>query len=79
MIIFHPAGEKGTECRDLAHSHALMSKAIWIDLFAPTEQEEIIVDMALSVDLPTHREMQDIEVSRRLYKEDNALFMTGPS
>ena len=76
MIIFHLAGEKGTECRDLGHSHALMSKAIWIDLVAPTEQEEIIVDMALSVDLPTHREMQDIEVSRRLYKEDNALFMT---
>ena len=76
MIIFHAAGEKGTECRDLGHSHALMSKAVWIDLFEPTEQEEIILDMAFSIDLPTRREMQDIEVSRRLYKEDNALFMT---
>ena len=76
MIIFHPAGEKGMECHDLAHSHALMNKAVWIDLFEPTEQEEIIVDMVLGIDLPTRREMQDIEVSRRLYKEDNALFMT---
>lgn len=76
MIIFHPAGEKGMECRDLGQSHALMNKAVWIDLFAPTEQEEIIVDMVLGIDLPTRREMQDIEVSRRLYKEDNALFMT---
>jgi len=76
MIIFHPAGEKGMECQDLAHSHALMNKAVWIDLFEPTEQEEIIVDMVLGIDLPTRREMQDIEVSRRLYKEDNALFMT---
>jgi len=76
MIIFHPAGEKGAECRDLGHSHALMSKAVWIDLFQPTEQEEIILDMAFSIDLPTPREMQDIEVSRRLYREDNALFMT---
>ena len=77
MIIFHPAGEKGIECRDLGHSHALMGKAVWIDLFKPTEQEEIIVDMAFSIDLPTPREMQDIEVSRRLYKEDGALFMTA--
>jgi len=76
MIIFHPAGEKGTECRDLGRSHALMNKAVWIDLCEPTEQEEIILDMAFSIELPTRREMQDIEVSRRLYKEDNALFMT---
>jgi magnesium transporter len=76
MIIFHPAGEKGVECHDLGQSHALMNKAVWIDLFEPTEQEEIIVDMVLGLDLPTRREMQDIEVSRRLYKEDNALFMT---
>ena len=76
MIIFYPVGEKGIECRDLAHSHALMNKAVWIDLFEPTEQEEIIVDMVLGIDLPTRREMQDIEVSRRLYKENNALFMT---
>ena len=33
--------------------------------------------MAFRIDLPPRREMQDIEVSRRLYKEDNALLMTG--
>jgi len=77
MITFHPAGEKGTECRDLGRSHALIKKAVWIDLFEPTEQEEIVLDMAFSIDLPTRREMQDIEISRRLYKEDNALFMTS--
>jgi magnesium transporter len=77
MITFHLASEKGVECVDIAHSHALMSKAVWIDLFEPTEQEEIILDMVFSIDLPTRREMQDIEVSRRLYKEDDALFMTS--
>ena len=77
MIIFHPAGEKGIECRDLARSHALVEKAVWIDLIEPTEQEEIILDMAFSVDLPTRVEMHDIEVSRRLYKEGGALFMTA--
>src|SRR2546421_12180468 len=32
--------------------------------------------MAFGIDLPTHREMQEIEVSRRLYKANDALFMT---
>ena len=77
MITFHPAGEKATDCTDLGHCHELMRRATWIDLYQPTEQEEIIIDMAFGVDLPTHREMQDIEVSRRLYKADNALFMTA--
>jgi magnesium transporter len=77
MITFHSASEKGVKCTDLGHSHAHMRKALWIDLFEPTEQEEIIVDMVFSIDLPTHREMQDIEVSRRLYKTDDALFMTA--
>src|SRR5688572_18072949 len=77
MIIFHSAGERGVECSDLGHCHGLMRNAVWIDLFEPNEQEEIIVDMAFSIDLPTHREMQDIEVSRRLYKAENALFMTA--
>ncbi|HEV3410030.1 MAG TPA: magnesium transporter CorA family protein [Chthoniobacterales bacterium] len=76
MITFHAAGEKGTECRELARSHALIQKAAWIDVFEPSEQEEIILDMAFSIDLPTRREMQDIEVSRRLYREGNAVFMT---
>ncbi len=77
MITFHPAGEKGTVCTDLGHCHTLMKSAVWIDICNPTEQEEIIVDMAFSIDLPTRREMQDIEVSRRLYKLDDALFMTA--
>lgn len=76
MIVFHPAGEKGIECTDLGHCHALMQKAIWIDLFEPTEQEEIIMDMVFSVELPTRREMQDIEMSRRLYRTDEAVVMT---
>jgi magnesium transporter len=77
MIIFHAAGERGVECSDLGHCHKLMNQAVWIDLYKPTEQEEIIVDMAFSIDLPTRSEMQDIEVSRRLYKVDSDLFMTA--
>lgn len=77
MITFHLAGQRGIECTDLAHCHRYMREAIWIDLHKPTEQEEIIVDAACGIELPTQREMQDIEVSRRLYKGDQALYMTA--
>jgi magnesium transporter len=77
MITFHPAGGPGVVCTDLGHCHELMRKSVWIDMFQPNEQEEIIADMAFGVDLPTHREMQEIEISRRLYKVDNSLFMTA--
>jgi magnesium transporter len=48
-----------------------------MDLFEPTEQEEIVIEAALSVDVPTRREMQEIEVSSRLYRVNDDLFMTA--
>lgn len=35
------------------------------------------MDAAFDIDLPTRPEMQEIEMSSRLYKEDEALFMTA--
>jgi len=78
MITFHPIGQPAVDCSDLGHCHSLMKTAVWVDLHNPTEQEEIIVDMAFGIDLPTRREMQEIEVSRRLYKVNDVLFMTAP-
>lgn len=52
--------------------------ALWMDLLNPTAQEEARVQAALGLEIPTREEMQEIEVSSRLYREDNALFMTAP-
>ncbi|HEX2843381.1 magnesium/cobalt transporter CorA [Hyphomicrobium sp.] len=49
---------------------------VWIDLFNPTSEEELLVEKLLGIDLPTREEMQDIEVSARLYQEQGAEFMT---
>lgn len=49
---------------------------VWIDLFNPTSEEEHVVEQLLDIDLPTREEMQDIEVSARLYQEQGAEFMT---
>jgi magnesium transporter len=50
---------------------------VWIDLLNPTAAEETTLEGQLGVDVPTREEMQRLEVSGRLYKEDNALVMTA--
>jgi magnesium transporter len=51
--------------------------AIWIDLVAPTMAEDKLVERALGVAVPTREEMQEIEVTSRLYVENGARYMTA--
>jgi len=51
--------------------------AVWVDLLRPTREEELFVEKALGVALPTREEMQEIEPSNRLYQDDSGLFMAG--
>ena len=51
--------------------------AVWIDLVTPTAQEDKTVAGLLGIELPTREEMQEIEVSSRLYIENGARFMTA--
>lgn len=53
-----------------------LAAAVWIDLEDPSDAEEQLVEDALGVDVPTREEMEEIEVSSRLYYEDSAAFMT---
>jgi len=49
---------------------------VWHDLYNPTPEDERYVEQQLAIDVPTREEMQEIEVSARLYQEDGAEFMT---
>jgi magnesium transporter len=51
--------------------------AVWLDLFEPTKEEEAAVERALGIDVPMREEMEEIEISSRLYLEDNAVYMTA--
>jgi len=51
--------------------------AVWYDLFNPTLAEDKLVEQALGVAVPTREEMQEIEVSSRLYVENGARYMTA--
>lgn len=50
---------------------------VWIELVNPTRLEELAVEQAIGLLLPTREEMAEIEVSSRLYQEDGATFMTA--
>jgi len=52
-------------------------EAVWIDLITPTVQEDKIVEKLLGIAVPTREEMQEIEVSSRLYTENGARYMTA--
>lgn len=54
-----------------------LKTALWIDLLSPSKEEEILVEKALGLEIPTREEMQEIEFSSRLYKENDVLFMTA--
>jgi magnesium transporter len=50
---------------------------LWLDLLAPTKEEEKLAEEGLAIELPTREEMREIELSSRLYQENGALFMTA--
>ncbi|MBL9096222.1 MAG: magnesium transporter CorA family protein [Alphaproteobacteria bacterium] len=51
-------------------------ESLWIDLYDPTPQEREAVKALFGFDPPTKDDMDEIEISSRLYHEDGAIFMT---
>jgi magnesium transporter len=49
---------------------------VWMDVLSPTAEEDRKIEALLGISLPTREEMEEIEVSARLYQEDSAEFMT---
>jgi len=50
--------------------------ALWLDLLDPTQEERERLGRALQLELPTRDDMQEIEMSSRLYHDDTGAFMT---
>jgi magnesium transporter len=51
--------------------------AVWVDVLSPSDDDLVFLDKALGLDVPTEEDMQEIEMSSRLYHEDDALYMTA--
>jgi magnesium transporter len=76
LSVFVPAETslKKAATIDLA---ALPDGAVWIDLVKPTAEEDHAVERLAGIAVPTREDMQEIEISSRLYIENGARYMTA--
>ena len=74
-IFTRTAGAVSTS--DLLAGGGIPDDSVWIDLLNPTGEEERALERALAVEMPTHEEMREIEVSSRLYQEGEGTYMTA--
>jgi magnesium transporter len=58
-------------------SASISPATVWIDLMNPTREEDIKVEQALAILVPTREEMSEIEASSRLYQEGGGHYMTA--
>ncbi|HBF31375.1 magnesium transporter CorA family protein [Rhizobium sp.] len=63
------------DASETGHDQGLFP-VLWYDLINPTFHEGKQVETALGISVPTRDEMEEIELSARLYQEDGAEFMT---
>jgi magnesium transporter len=66
----------GLKSAIVGEGEPLPEGAVWLDLFDPTLEERRKVDAALGAEMPTRADMEEIEISSRLYQEAGGLFMT---
>jgi magnesium transporter len=76
LSVFVPAdfSLKKVAAADLAE---LPENAVWIDLVKPTTAEDKAVERLAGIAVPTREDMQEIEISSRLYIENSARYMTA--
>jgi magnesium transporter len=53
-----------------------VDRVVWVDLLEPTKEEQAAVEQWIGLGVPTREEMEEIEVSSRLFTENSAHFMT---
>ena len=61
----------------LSESDAIPADTPWIDLISPSNEERRKVNDLLGIEMPTRADMEEIEVSSRLYQEDGGIFLTA--
>ena len=76
LAVYVPNGNS-LERRDMVSGEEVPENAVWLDLVNPAPGEDKVVERRLGIAVPTREEMQEIEVSSRLYVEQHARYMTA--
>jgi magnesium transporter len=77
MLSVYVASESSLKKIDLADTADLPENAVWIDMVKPTAEEDRAVERLAGIAVPTREDMQEIEISSRLYIENGARYMTA--
>lgn len=77
MLSVYVPSESSLKKVDLVDAAALPENAVWIDLVKPTAEEDRAVERLAGIAVPTREDMQEIEISSRLYIENGARYMTA--
>ncbi|ARD87112.1 magnesium transporter [Rickettsia amblyommatis] len=56
--------------------YIINESTLWIDLFNITDEEKVIVKNTLNIEIPTLKDISQIEIPERLYVENEALYLT---
>jgi len=77
MLLVYVQHGSSLERQPVEGETILPEATIWIDLISPAPGEDKLVEKFLGIAVPTREEMQEIEVSSRLYVENGARYMTA--
>ena len=77
LSAFVPAGGSLSKMEHVESGTTLPEGAVWIDMARPTLGEDKLVERLTGVEIPTREEMQEIEISSRLYIDRGARYMTA--
>lgn len=85
MIIIHKPDTRDVEGKAsrrlerhlVGASEAVPPDATWIDLIEPTREEDLRVELALGIEIPTREESRNIEPSEVLYVENGVRYMSA--
>jgi magnesium transporter len=76
LFVYLPRGNS-LERQVVEETGTIPDGTVWFDLVTPTQAEDKLLERALGVAVPTREEMQEIEISSRLYIENGARYMTA--
>src|ERR1700744_2595819 len=77
MLAAYSPNGNSLERRDIVSGEHVPETAVWLDLVNPVPGEDKLVERLLGIAVPTREEMQEIEISSRLYVEHHARYMTA--
>lgn len=77
MITAYSCQSGTLQAQEIAAGQTIPPDTVWLDLFEPVREEEQLVEQAFGFDVPTREEMQEIEISSRLYHDGGATITTA--